>query len=286
MNIPLVSILMTAYNREIYIAEAIDSVLASTYKNFELIIVDDCSTDKTVEIIKEYEKKDERIKFFQNEINLKDYPNRNKAASYAKGVYLMHVDSDDKILKDTIAYCVSEMLENIQADFGIAIDDENLFNKSLTGHEAIEFHFFTKPFLTIGPGSTIIKREFFEKIRMFPTKYGPANDMYFNLKAVANCKIFIFDRALIFYRIHEGQEKNNKFSYLYNGYNYLRDALNELPLNLTPKQISVLSKKNKRRFTVNVLKYFFTGFNIKKTITAIKLAKFSLKDALEGIFHL
>ena len=61
-DFPLVSVLMTAYNREKYIAEAIESVLASTYKNFELIIVDDCSKDKTVEIARRYAKKDQRIK--------------------------------------------------------------------------------------------------------------------------------------------------------------------------------------------------------------------------------
>ena len=55
MEQPLVSVLMTAYNREKYIAEAIESVLASTCKNFELIIVDDCSADNTVAIARGYE---------------------------------------------------------------------------------------------------------------------------------------------------------------------------------------------------------------------------------------
>src|ERR1041384_7268362 len=99
---PLVSVLMTAYNREDYIAEAIESVLASTYTNFELIIVDDCSSDNTVAIAKEYKAKDKRIKVYVNEKNLGDYPNRNKAASYANGDFLMYVDSDDKILTDGI----------------------------------------------------------------------------------------------------------------------------------------------------------------------------------------
>ena len=53
---PLVSVLMTAYNRELYIAEAIESVLAQDYQNYELIIVDDCSTDHTVEIANSYQK--------------------------------------------------------------------------------------------------------------------------------------------------------------------------------------------------------------------------------------
>ena len=80
---PLVSLLMTAFNREKYIAEAIESVLASTYTNFELIVVDDCSKDATVEIARKYEKQDERIKVYINEINLGQFPNRNKAAEYA-----------------------------------------------------------------------------------------------------------------------------------------------------------------------------------------------------------
>src|SRR6476646_10196463 len=96
----LVSVLMTAYNREKYIAEAVESVLASTYTNFELIVVDDGSTDNTVTIAKSFEARDYRIKLYINEKNLGDYPNRNKAAGYASGEYIVFVDSDDWMLKD------------------------------------------------------------------------------------------------------------------------------------------------------------------------------------------
>jgi glycosyltransferase involved in cell wall biosynthesis len=70
----LISVLMTAFNREKYIGYAIESVLASTYEDFELIIVDDCSTDSTVQIARRYELKDSRIKVFENTVNLGDYP--------------------------------------------------------------------------------------------------------------------------------------------------------------------------------------------------------------------
>jgi glycosyltransferase involved in cell wall biosynthesis len=80
-----------------YIAEAIDSVINSNYQNWELIIVDDCSKDRTVEIARKYEKQDDRIKVYVNKTNLGDYPNRNRAASYAKGKYLKYVDADDLI---------------------------------------------------------------------------------------------------------------------------------------------------------------------------------------------
>ena len=69
VNISLVSILMTAYNRQQFISEAIESVLASTFQNWELIIVDDASKDNTVSIAKSYADKDQRIKVYINENN-------------------------------------------------------------------------------------------------------------------------------------------------------------------------------------------------------------------------
>ena len=71
-------------------------MLASSYQDWELIIVDDVSTDTSAAIAKSYEKKDARIKVYVNEqTNLGDYPNRNKAASYAKGKYIKYLDADD-----------------------------------------------------------------------------------------------------------------------------------------------------------------------------------------------
>ena len=69
-KMPLVSVLMTAYNREKYISAAIESVLESTYTNFELIIVDDGSTDRTIEIAKTFAVNDARIKVYINKPNV------------------------------------------------------------------------------------------------------------------------------------------------------------------------------------------------------------------------
>ena len=81
MNRPLVSILTTVFNREKYIAACIESVLNSSYHNWEMIIVDDQSKDKSVEIAKRYAAKEDRIKVYVNEKNLGDYANRNQAQS-------------------------------------------------------------------------------------------------------------------------------------------------------------------------------------------------------------
>lgn len=285
MGNPLVSVLMTAYNREQYIAEAIESVLASTYTNFELIIVDDCSIDNTVKIAKNFEDKDSRIKVYVNDKNLGDYPNRNKAASYACGKYLKYLDSDDKIYPDGLNYCVQNMEKFINADWAIIFSNEISKENLLNSKEAIESHFFKQPFLKIGPGGTIINRNFFYKIGMYPTIYGPANDMYFNLLAASMGNVLLLKDNFLFYRIHEGQEINNQYSYLYNNCKYLKDALENLHLPLTKKQIKWLQQKRKRRFAVNIITYILKTRNIEKAKQAILKAEFSFKDFLIGIFH-
>lgn len=285
MKEPLVSVLMTAYNRQNFIAEAIESVLASTYANFELIIVDDGSTDKTVEIAKALQKIDNRISVYINEKNLGDYPNRNKASSYAKGTYIMYVDSDDKLYPFSIRYCMDQMLENEDADFGMLCREESLCGKLLNPQESIQYHFFTNSILFMGPGGTIIKRSFFELIKKYPEKYGPANDMFFNLKAASLGKMKFICKEFLFYRIHEGQEQNNKDSYLFNNYLYFNDAIQELDLPISTKQKSWLQKKAKRRFIVNMSKYFMRTFNVTETIKIIKKTKFSFEDFISGLFH-
>lgn len=282
---PLLSVLMTAYNREKYIGEAIESVLASTYPHFELIIVDDSSSDNTVAVAKKYERIDPRIKVYVNEKNLGDYPNRNRAAAYANGKYLKYLDSDDKIYPDGLNYCVQSMENFKNARWGIAFPAEIEQECVLQPQEALEGHFFKQPFLKIGPGGTIINKEFFFKIGMYPTLYGPANDMYFNLQAATKGNVLLLKDNFLFYRRHEGQEQNNQYNYLYNNCKYLKDALENLDLPLTKKQIRWIQQKRKRRFAVNIFKYFLKTRNLQKTRRAIDKAEFSFKDLVTGIFH-
>ena len=282
---PVISVIMTAYNREKYIAEAIESVLASTYENFELIIVDDGSKDNTVKIAKEYERKDNRVKVYENENNLGDYPNRNQAAIYAKGKYLKYVDSDDTIYPEGLNYCVESMEAHPDADWGIIFPEKISKEYVLNSKDAIEKHFFERPFLKAGPGQTILKRDFFIRIGMYPVLYGPANDMYFNLLAASKGKVLVLQDTFLFYRRHEEQEQSNIYSYLYNNCKYLKDALEDLDLPLTKKQIAWLQKKRKRRFAVNISTYFLRTRNFEKTKEACIKAGYSFNDFLVGIFH-
>lgn len=95
---PLISVCMPNYNGEKFIEEAINSVLSQTYKNFELIIVDDVSTDNSIELVKKYD--DPRIKLFVNKINVHTSGTVNRAINLSKGEIIAVLHSDDKYEPD------------------------------------------------------------------------------------------------------------------------------------------------------------------------------------------
>jgi glycosyltransferase involved in cell wall biosynthesis len=90
---PKVSVLMPVFNGEKYIHQAIESILVQTYRDFELVVVDDGSTDRTAEIINTYT--DTRIRYIQNSTNLGLAAARNRAIEISNGQYLAWLDSDD-----------------------------------------------------------------------------------------------------------------------------------------------------------------------------------------------
>lgn len=106
----LVSIIMPSYNTAKFIAESIDSVLAQTYANWELLIVDDCSTDNTDEVAATYT--DPRIKYVKNEKNSGAAVSRNKALAMASGKWIAFLDSDDLWTPDKLEKQIAFMQQN------------------------------------------------------------------------------------------------------------------------------------------------------------------------------
>ena len=95
MDDNLVSVITPTYNSENYIRECLESVMRQSYELWEMIIVDDCSTDQTFEILKDYRSKDDRIKIYRLEKNKGSGPARNLALKKARGRYVAFLDSDD-----------------------------------------------------------------------------------------------------------------------------------------------------------------------------------------------
>ena len=109
-----ISVIITSYNSEKYIKKTLESVLSQSYKNFEVIIVDDCSNDSTYQILQIYKKKDKRFKIYKLTKNSKTAAvPRNYALKKAKGQYISFLDSDDVWHKDKLQYQVSKLDKRI-----------------------------------------------------------------------------------------------------------------------------------------------------------------------------
>ncbi len=109
---PLVSIIMPTYNNEKFIRESIESVIFQSYENWELIIVDDCSTDETENILKEYSYQHENITYIKLGINSGTAVARNLGIERAKGKYIAFLDSDDLWCKNKLALQIAFMETN------------------------------------------------------------------------------------------------------------------------------------------------------------------------------
>jgi glycosyltransferase EpsE len=115
-NMPLVSVIMGAYNCEKTVGAAIDSIVEQTYTNWELIVCDDSSSDRTLDILMDYAKKDSRIRVLHNEMNLRLAASLNKCLAVANGSYIARMDADDCSLPDRFAKEVAFLNENKKFD--------------------------------------------------------------------------------------------------------------------------------------------------------------------------
>jgi len=111
--IKLVSIAMATYNGEKFLKDQLDSIINQTYKNMEIIICDDCSTDNTINIIKNFQSQDKRIRLYQNNSQLGVLKNFEKAISLCRGEYIAISDQDDIWLPNKMAIMLSKIEENV-----------------------------------------------------------------------------------------------------------------------------------------------------------------------------
>jgi len=212
-NHPLVTVSMPAFNAEKYIGEAIESILNQTYKNFELIIVDDGSTDGTRKIIERYS--DPRIIKIFSDVNRSLITTRNHIVSIAKGKYLAFLDADDKALPNRLELQV-EFLESGLADLCGA--DHLTLNQS-TGilKQSKQRHTDSdiKALLTIcSPLCNPAVMGKMEIFRLLPYKntYLHAEDYCLWTEiALAGYRFANLKKNLIIYRLHSTQTSVNHF---------------------------------------------------------------------------
>jgi glycosyltransferase involved in cell wall biosynthesis len=125
---PLVSICLLTWNRAAVIGRSLDSLLAQTYQNFELVINDDCSTDETEAVCREYEKRDARVRYYRNPTNLRYSGNSNAAVSRSSGEFVMFAHDGDLYHPELVSKWVAALQEHPTA--AIAFCGQNIMDAS------------------------------------------------------------------------------------------------------------------------------------------------------------
>jgi glycosyltransferase involved in cell wall biosynthesis len=207
MASPLVSVLLTAYNREEYLAEAMESVLAQTCGDFELVVIDDRSSDGTLAVARGYERRDRRVRVHANERNLGDYANRNFAASLAAGEFLKFHDSDDIMYP----HCLEVMVRYLSAapSAAFALSAHRAWAGAPCPIVSTPYLSYQREFLGFGmfnqgPANALFRTATFHQLGGFDD-VGPHSDLAFWLRACRSVSALLVPADLYWYRVHEGQ---------------------------------------------------------------------------------
>jgi glycosyltransferase involved in cell wall biosynthesis len=203
----MVSVVLCAYNGASFIAEQLKSICNQTYRNLEIIIVDDSSTDDTISVIEKQQNIDNRIKLYQNQNNLGYNKNFERAFQLATGSYIAIADQDDVWHTEKIAimmnqlwqentvlvHCASARFENTNAPKLHAVSLKN----SYIGNDPRCFFLFN----LISGHNIIFKSTLLTQLIPFPA--GVYYDWWLNVVACCNGKINATDQVLVYQRMHD-----------------------------------------------------------------------------------
>lgn len=206
----MVSIITPTYNSEKYIKQTIESVLSQTYQNWELIIIDDCSIDKTLEIVRQYQ--DDRIKIIPLKANVGAAEARNIGLREAKGKYIAFLDSDDLWKNEKLEKQLKFMIENNYAfsfsSYQLMKEDGTIINKVIKAPTVLTYDKYLKN-TAIGCLTVIIDKEktgYFE----FP-QIKSSHDMALWLNIMKRgFNAYGYDEVLAYYRLSNNSVSSNK----------------------------------------------------------------------------
>lgn len=197
-----ISIVLPVHNGEKYISQAIESVLQQSYENWELIIVNDCSIDGTSRIINDYEKKDTRIRVYNNDKNLKLPATLNVGFSYAKGDYFTWTSDDNILLPQFLEVLNRYLNDNEQVDFVysdyIGIDSE--------GNELGVRHMLEPENMiyqnSVG-ASFLYRRKIYDEIGGYSPEWFLVEDYEYWLRVYKRYRMMHVEDILYQYRFHD-----------------------------------------------------------------------------------
>jgi glycosyltransferase involved in cell wall biosynthesis len=286
----LLSVIMTSYNREKYVAEAIQSVLSSTFTDFEFIICDDCSSDNTYRIEQDFAARDPRIRLYRNESQLGDFPNRDLAASYARGTYVKYVDSDDIISPDALKIMVQAMQQYPGALLGLSqianeLNDVRKCPELITPEQAYLEHYFGYGTLRYGPTGAILKKEVLKEMGGFgQNRYVGDTELW--LRIVSKYPMVKIRPGLVVWRRHTGQEfyRGTRFgSYVRKAYPVYMKSLMAPDCPLEKKDVKHIIKRLQWKHARDILSIAFRKWRLKTAFVIYRESDLNLRQLLKGL---
>lgn len=205
---PLISVIMSVYKTDNgYLREAIESILNQSYKNFEFIIIDDCTPTDNIETILSYV--DSRIRLICNERNLGLTRSLNKAIRLATGKYLARMDSDDVSELDRLAKQVAYMENNpdtlVLGGYAQILGSNRIFMSKVTDFETLKIRMIFYNCALVHP-TAMLNKELLSKYEIFYDEtVSKAQDYMLWTDCIAVKKLAVLDEVILQYRIHEGQ---------------------------------------------------------------------------------
>jgi glycosyltransferase involved in cell wall biosynthesis len=260
----LASVIMPVYNSEIYLEQSIKSIIKQTHKYFEYIIINDGSTDGSLDILNQI--KDSRIKVINNKINFGNYPSRNAGIRLARGQFIFVMDSDDIALPNRIEVQLNHMISN--PEVGICSSSfqilglNNIINYP-NDYELLKVAFIENNYC-LHPGLCIRKDLFNDKKSLlYDEHYRYASDYAFIARNFRNFKICNIPEVLMEYRMHPQQITSSKFFEQQFYADQIRiNYLSNIKLFPSPKEIKIhLSLMNRKLSFEFTLKDYLSWCN-------------------------
>ncbi|WP_162053131.1 glycosyltransferase family 2 protein [Pontibacter pamirensis] len=285
---PAVSVLMPSYNRERYIEAAMESVLASSFHDLELVVVDDCSTDRTADIAKNIAAKDPRVKVYVNKINKGQFSNRNFAIELAKGRYIKFLDSDDIIYPHSLQYMIDALELYPRAGFGIQYEiapPAKPFPFEISSEDAYRLHFLKGGLLFPGPSAVIFRREVLDEFS-FNNNFGSVGDTHLLLQIAAKYDVVALPTNLIYWRIHDEQASEEQRTYgkiLWERYLMNQDILSSSEVPLDKSESNLILQKYRRILCRNIVKHSLRHLDIRSFSNCKKSAKLEWHDFVDAL---
>lgn len=286
--VPEISILVTVFNRAQFLPAALNSLSESTFQRYEVIVVDDCSSDGSYETALSHAKHDSRIRVFRNEKNLGQFANRNRVVEFATAEFIKYLDSDDLIYPHSLAIMHHAISQSRDASHAISfaqVDPPVPYPEVVSPAESYRREFLGRGCMSAGPSASIIRRSAFIEVGGY-RNVGVVSDIDLWYRLAAKWKTVFMQPALIWWRQHEQQAftaSSAELDYLTGGFRIAVDALtgSDCPLAESERQAAI--RRCKQHHARRLLRLAGRRRQPIKACTLAKASGLTMTELLSGL---